>query len=76
VLGWSAERTLRAATSEAARAVRRPELGRVSPGAAADLVVVRGRPWEDLRVLDPSRIVAVVSRGRVVAGSLPARPGA
>lgn len=72
VLGWPAERTLMAATSRAARAVRRRELGRLEPDAAADFVVVDGRPWEDLDALHPDRIVAVVCRGRVIAGSLPA----
>lgn len=71
VLGWSAERALRAATSGAARAIRCERLGRLSVGAAADLVVVRGRPWEDLSALGPDRIVAVVSRGRTVHGRLP-----
>jgi imidazolonepropionase-like amidohydrolase len=44
----------------------------LAPGAAADFVVLDGRPWEDIAELDVSRIVAVVSRGRVVAGALPA----
>jgi imidazolonepropionase-like amidohydrolase len=70
VLGWSAGRALAAATSQAAGAVGRPDLGRLVPGAKADLVIVDGRPWEDLAALRPDRIVAVVSRGRVVAGSL------
>lgn len=73
VLGWSAERALLAATSRAADAVGRPDLGRIEPGCAADLVVVRGRPWEDLDALRPDRVVAVVCRGRVVAGALPTR---
>jgi imidazolonepropionase-like amidohydrolase len=70
VLGWSAERALAAATSRAAAAIGRSDLGRLVPGAKADLVVVRGRPWEDLAALRPERIVAVISRGRVVAGAL------
>ncbi|WP_285289778.1 hypothetical protein [Agromyces sp. ISL-38] len=40
-------------------------------GFAADFVIMRGRPWRDIRELDTSGIVAVVSRGRVVAGALP-----
>lgn len=71
VLGWSPERALQAATSRAADAVGRRDLGRIAPGAKADLVVVEGRPWEDLAALRPERIVAVISRGEVVAGSLP-----
>ncbi|MFZ4892882.1 amidohydrolase family protein [Plantibacter sp. Mn2098] len=73
LFGWSAERTLQAATSRAAAAVGRADsLGRIAPGAVADFVIVRGRPWEDIADLEPSNIVAVVSRGRVVAGALPA----
>jgi imidazolonepropionase-like amidohydrolase len=72
VLGWSAERTLQAGTSRAAAAIGRPELGRIQPGSSADFVVVRGRPWSDLGVLRPDNIVAVVSRGRVLVGALPA----
>lgn len=71
VLGWSAERALAAATSRAAAAIGRPDLGRIAPGAKADLVLVEGRPWEDLAALRPERVVAVVCRGEVVAGALP-----
>ena len=49
-----------AATSAASRPARR----RTS-------CVVEGRPWEDLDALRPDRVVAVVSRGEVVAGSMP-----
>ena len=71
VLGWSAARALEAATSRAADAIGRSDLGRIVPGAKADLVIVDGKPWEDLDALRPERIVAVISRGRVVAGELP-----
>lgn len=71
VLGWTPERTLQAATSRAADAIGRPDLGRIVPGAKADLVIVEGRPWEDLTAIRPDRIVAVISRGQVVAGSIP-----
>lgn len=71
VFGWTAERALVSATSAAAAALGRAgSLGRIQAGSAADFVVLRGRPWHDLRDLDPARIVAVVSRGRVVSGSL------
>jgi hypothetical protein len=33
--------------------------------------VLRGRPWESIDDLRAERIVAVVSRGRVVSGELP-----
>lgn len=69
LFGWSAERALKAATSRAAAAIgRSASLGRLRPGMLADFVVMRGRPWVDIAELDPERIVAVVSRGRVVAG--------
>jgi imidazolonepropionase-like amidohydrolase len=72
VFSWSPERALQAATSHAAAALGRADrLGHVSVGAAADFVLLRGRPWLDLAALDPANIVAVVSRGRVVAGALP-----
>jgi imidazolonepropionase-like amidohydrolase len=71
LLGWTPARALVAATSDAARAIGRPDLGRIAPGAAADFVVLRGRPWEDIAALTPANIVAVVSRGRLIAGALP-----
>ena len=72
VLGWPAERVLQAATSRAAAAIGRSDLGRVEPGAKADLVIVRGEPWRDLAVLRPESIVAVLVRGTVVHGAIPA----
>jgi imidazolonepropionase-like amidohydrolase len=72
VIGYSAERTLQAATTRAALAIgRADDLGRLAPGFKADFVVLRGRPWENLDSLRVENIVAVVSRGRVVAGALP-----
>ncbi|MCW2164913.1 Imidazolonepropionase [Microbacterium hydrothermale] len=72
VFGWDAPRTLRAATSRAAAAIgREHDLGRIAAGFAADLVVVRGRPWQDPASLRADAVVAVVARGRVVAGALP-----
>jgi len=70
VFGWSAERALQAATSRAAATIGRDDLGRLAPGFPADFVVMRGRPWEAIDALDVDRIVAVVSRGRVVSGRL------
>lgn len=71
VLHWSPQRALAAATSRAAAAIGRDDLGRIEVGAKADLLVLDGRPWTDLGQLAVDRIVAVVSRGRVVAGALP-----
>jgi imidazolonepropionase-like amidohydrolase len=74
--GWPAPRALEAATSRAARVIgREAQLGRIATGHLADFVVLRGRPWRDIRDLDTGNIVAVVSRGRVVAGVLPADAG-
>ncbi|HET6824613.1 MAG TPA: amidohydrolase family protein [Amnibacterium sp.] len=71
LFGWDAERALVAATSAAARAIGRDDVGRIRPGAKADLVVLRRRPWEDLDALRIEEIVAVISRGVLVAGALP-----
>ncbi len=72
VFGWSDERTLVAGTSDAADGLGLGDrLGRLDEGFAADFVVVRGRPWLDLAELTPERIVAVVSRGKVLSGRLP-----
>ncbi|CAN5388330.1 amidohydrolase family protein [soil metagenome] len=71
VFGWTASRALEAATSRAASAIgRSSDLGRLQPDYLADFVVLDGRPWEDIDALRVENIVAVVSRGRVVAGSL------
>jgi imidazolonepropionase-like amidohydrolase len=71
LFGWAPERALVAATSAAARAIGRPDLGVVRPGAKADLVILRRRPWEDLAALVPEDVVAVVSRGELADGRLP-----
>jgi len=56
---------LRTATSEAARAFGlEAETGRLSPGLAADVLVVDGDPLADLAAL--RRPVLVVARGKVV----------
>ena len=73
VLGYSPARALRAATSDAASAIGLgSSVGRISAGFGADFVVMRGRPWEDASGFSADNIVAVVCRGQVVAGSLPA----
>ncbi|MBT0768458.1 amidohydrolase family protein [Kineosporia sp. J2-2] len=72
LFGWSAGRALEAATSRAASAVGLDGVtGSLRAGLCADLLVVRGRPAHDLADLRPENLVAVVSRGRVVAGQLP-----
>lgn len=54
--------TLRSATSEAARALEL-DAGRLTPGLAADVLVVDGNPLEDLAAL--LRPILVVARGRI-----------
>lgn len=72
MFGWDAARALRAATSDAADALRLGDrVGRLQPGLGGDFVVLRGTPWNDIGELDVDNIVAVVSRGRVVSGELP-----
>ena len=59
--------TLRSATSVNADLIGRPDLGRVAPGAVADLVLVEGDPLADIGVLaDPSRPRQVLRAGRLV----------
>jgi hypothetical protein len=54
---------LRAATGAAADTLGRRDLGRIAPGAAADLVLVRGNPFR--RLGDLRAVAAVVTRGRL-----------
>lgn len=73
VFGWDAPRCLRAATSDAAEVVGLgSRVGTLAPGYGADFLVIKGRPWQDLSDLRTDALVAVVSRGRVIAGALPA----
>ena len=72
VLGIDPRAALRASTSLSAAAVGLGErVGRIKPGFGADFVVMRGRPWERAADLSTGNIVAVVCRGRLVAGELP-----
>lgn len=72
VLGYTPEQALAAGTSVAARALGLESVtGTLRPGLGADLVLMRGSPWErteDLRIED---VVAVVCRGRLATGTLP-----
>jgi len=61
--GLSPLRALRAATSVAADLLERPELGRITPGAAADLVAVAGDPFADIDAM--GRVEFVVRAGAV-----------
>lgn len=56
---------LKTATSVAAEALGRDDLGGIARGKAADLLAVQGDPLQDIRALTQPRFV--VARGRVVA---------
>jgi Amidohydrolase family len=71
--GLSRAGVLRAATAAAADTLGRPDLGRVAPGAQADLVLVAGNPLR--RLADARSVRAVVVRGRLLGrDSLLPRP--
>ncbi len=63
---------LRSATSVAADLLRRPDLGRVEPGATADLILVDGDPLADIGLLSGQgeRIPLVVAAGAVAKDRL------
>lgn len=56
---------LKSATSVAAEALGRDDLGVIAPGKAADLLAVQGNPLHDIGVLTAPRLV--MARGRIVA---------
>ncbi|MEV4252169.1 amidohydrolase family protein [Spirillospora sp. NPDC049652] len=55
--GLSPLRSLRAATSAAARVLGRDDLGRLAPGCRADLVAVAGDPFHDIDRMGDVRFV-------------------
>lgn len=60
---------LAAVTSGNARVLRRPDLGRIRAGAAGDLVIWSGNPFDDINLIsDAQHPRIVVQRGRIVAG--------
>jgi len=63
-IGLSPVYVLKSATSVAAEALGRCDLGVIASGKAADLLAVQGHPLHDIRALNAPRLV--VSRGRVV----------
>jgi len=66
--GMSPMEAIRAATIGGAAALGRADLGRIEAGAAADLLVVDGRPDEDPTILTrPESIRMVVARGVIAA---------
>ncbi len=67
--GLSALEGIAAATRGSALALGLSDVGTVTAGAVADLLVVDGDPIADVRVLcDPERIWMVVQGGEIVAG--------
>jgi imidazolonepropionase-like amidohydrolase len=62
--GLSSAAVLRAATAAAAETLGRPDLGRIAPGAQADLVLVAGNPLR--RLADARAVRAVIVRGRLL----------
>jgi len=62
--GLSPREALHAATLTAARAANREGLGQLAAGTSADLVIVDGRPWRDMRTLDA--VKTVLRDGRTV----------
>jgi imidazolonepropionase-like amidohydrolase len=59
--------TLKTATSIAAEALGRSDLGVLAPGNVADLLAVQGNPLQDLQALLHTRLV--MSRGQIVSAS-------
>lgn len=62
--GLTPAQALRSATASAAAVLDQPRLGRISPDAAADILVVPRNPLDDISALRDVSIV--VSRGEVV----------
>jgi tryptophan 2-monooxygenase len=62
--GLSPMRALRAATSEAADLLERPDLGKLAAGAAADIVAVDGDPLSDIQAM--GRVEFVMKAGEIV----------
>jgi len=72
-LGFSPMDTLVAATKLGGELMQRgDDLGQLRPGFLADLLVVRGDPLKDIRILqDHERIEAVMIGGKLMKDSLP-----
>jgi imidazolonepropionase-like amidohydrolase len=62
--GMTPMQALQSASSEAAKALGRPELGSVKPGHAADFVAVGRDPLADISILQC--IDGVIQSGRLV----------
>lgn len=76
--GISPLRALRAATGVAADLLQRPDLGRIRPGAVADLIAVAGDPFQDIDAT--GRVEFIMQSGNIrrcppADGHRPAEPG-
>jgi imidazolonepropionase-like amidohydrolase len=63
-VGLSPHAALQTATLHAAAALRRPDLGGLAPGMAADLIAVGGNPLDDIQALWDVRLVVAGGRRR------------
>jgi tryptophan 2-monooxygenase len=61
--GMTPSRAFRAATTEAADLLNRPELGRLAAGQTADIVALPGDPFQDIQVV--SRVDFVMKEGKI-----------
>src|SRR5260370_42501155 len=62
--GYTPEEALVCGTINGAKAMRMDnEIGRVRDGYLADLIIVRGRPHEDVSCLSPENILVVLKDG-------------
>jgi len=62
--GVSPSRAFRAATTEAADLLERPDLGRLAAGQTADIVALSGDPFQDIQVV--SKVDFVMKDGKIV----------
>ncbi len=70
-LGMSPMDVIVASTSRAAECIERPELGALTPGKVADILVVDGNPLDDIRVLQSrERIHMVMKAGKAFTNKL------
>ena len=70
-LGMSPMEVIVASTSRAAECIERPDLGALTPGKIADVLIVDGNPLDDIRVLqDRDRIHMVMKAGKAFSNKL------
>lgn len=70
-LGMSPMDVIVASTSRAAECIERPDLGALTPGKVADILVVDGNPLDDIRVMqNRERIHMVMKAGKAFTNKL------